>query len=74
MTVAEMKMKSKVSSLTTAQLCETFELTNANNDTSIPIVRGSIMDELEARDLQAFNAWMECEIVSDMDKPSKFFK
>jgi hypothetical protein len=48
-------------------------LTNNNNDSAIPVVRGAIMDELESRNSAAFSDWMGCEVVADMDKPSKFF-
>ena len=73
MTTAQIKMNSLVGSMTTAMLCEAFELTNGNKDAAIPTVRGSIMNELESRDPQAFDRWMDSDIVTDMDKPSKFF-
>lgn len=73
MTTAQIQMNEMVASLTTAKLCEAFELTNDNNDAAIPTVRGVIMDELEARNPEAFLTWMECEIAADIDKPSKFF-
>ena len=74
MTTAELKLNNKVAGLTTAQLCEVFELTNGSEDLAIPVVRGALMNELESRDPVAFEAWMLSEVVSDMDKPSKFFK
>ena len=74
MTTAELKLNNKVAGLTTAQLCEAFELTNGSEDLAIPVVRGALMNELESRDPVAFEAWMLSEVVSDMDKPSKFFK
>jgi hypothetical protein len=73
MTTAEIQLNSKVASLTTRQLCEAFELTNENNDDVIPVVRGVIMNELESRNQSAFDAWMGTDVVSEMDKPSKFF-
>jgi hypothetical protein len=73
MTTAQLKLNSKVASLSTSQLCEAFELTNDNYDSAIPVVRGAIMDELESRNPEAFNVWMGSEVVADMDKPSKFF-
>ena len=73
MIAAQALMNEMVASLTTAKLCETFELTNDNNDAAIPTVRGAIMDELEARSPAAFAEWMDCWVVEDMDKPSKFF-
>jgi hypothetical protein len=73
MTTAQIKMNSLVGSMTTAMLCEAFELTNGNKDAAIPTVRGAIMDELESRDPEAFDKWMDSDVVTDMDKPSKFF-
>lgn len=73
MTTAEMKLNSKVASLTTRQLCEVFEGTNGNHEDAIPVVRGAVMSELEKRNQAAFDAWMDSDAVADMDKPSRFF-
>ncbi len=73
MTTAQLKMNGLVESMTIKMLCEAFELTNGNKDAAIPTVRGAIMDELEARDPEAFDRWMDSDVVTDMDKPSKFF-
>ena len=67
------EMSSKVSSLTTAQLCECFVLTNAQNGPEIPTVRGVLMDELQGRDSAAFDQWMETGDTALMDSPSHFF-
>jgi len=70
---AKAKLTSKISSLTTKQLCESFELTNNMTDETLPIVREAIMNELEARNPTAFELWMLCEEVASMDMPSKFY-
>jgi hypothetical protein len=62
------------SKMTTAQLCEAFEATNSDCDASIPQVREWIIDELERRDQNAFDAWMDCQNSSMIDTPSVFFK
>ena len=54
-------------------LCESFELTNNEDGSTIPTVREWIMDELEKRDPNAFLLWIESEDVALMDYPSKFF-
>lgn len=46
----------------TAKLIELFILTDSWEDENIPTVRGWIMDELEARDPEAFDAWLEDEV------------
>jgi len=46
----------------TAKLIDLFTLTDSWEDENIPTVRGWIMDELEARDPEAFDAWLEDEV------------
>lgn len=67
------KMGSKVSNLTTAQLCECFVLTNTQDGAEIPTVRGVLMDELQGRDSAAFDQWMETCDTALMDSPAHFF-
>ena len=55
------------------ELCEMFTETNNNRDENIPTVRGWIMDELEIRDTEKFNAWMDTEDIDAMDHPEKFY-
>ena len=54
-------------------LCESFELTNNEDGSTIPTVREWIMNELEKRDPNAFEAWINCEDAALMVYPSKFF-
>ncbi len=61
------KQNDLMNEMSISQLCEAFELTND------PTVRGWIMDELETRNADSFNNWMETENVEMMDFPSKFF-
>jgi hypothetical protein len=53
------KAAAVIASMTTRQLVDTFILTGNVNAPHIPTVRGWIMDELEARDPAAFDAWLE---------------
>lgn len=52
-------MRTKVVGLALVQLVEAFELTNSQNGDEVPTVRGVLMDELEARDGAAFEAWLD---------------
>jgi len=57
----------------TDTLCESFELTNDNNDENIPFIRGLIMEELEKRNPVDFDDWMNTADFNEMDHPSLFF-
>lgn len=39
----------------------------------VQVRRGWIMDELEKRDAEAFERWIDCEELELMDLPSRFF-
>jgi hypothetical protein len=64
-----------VASKTTTELIEMFEETNyrqsAKTDDfeAVAMVRGWIMDQLEARNPQAFEAWLD----STEDSPARFY-
>lgn len=62
-------MRKPLAVLTLGQLVEVFELTDSHNSPEIPEVRGAVMDELEARNLQAFEAWID----SATNSPRSFF-
>ena len=58
------KASAKVRSMTIQQLVDTFVLTGIQIDTgkhdeNIYTVRGWLMDEIEKRDPDGFNAWVE---------------
>ena len=61
-----------IKSMTTAKLIEVFIDTNKFNDPNIFTVRGWIMDELETRNPEAFDAWLESDPCEDTDLPKYF--
>lgn len=69
MTKAEERARFLISHRTMEQLIEDFEITETNNDPYIPTVRGWIMDELESRDAEAFDKWID----SNEESPRKFY-
>lgn len=56
-----------------SSLCEMYESMNNDRSENAPTVRGWIMDELEARNPEAFNAWIDDDELDNMDRPSLFF-
>lgn len=70
MTNAEKKARAMVEKLNTAELINQFELTEKMQiSIEVAMVRGWIMDELEKRNPEAFDAWID----SDEDGPRNFF-
>lgn len=69
MTSAEMKARQMITERSTQQLLDLFDLTEIMNNQNIPTVRGWIMDELEKRNPEAFDAWMD----SEDNTPRRFF-
>ena len=65
MSTAETKARSILKSRTTEQLVSDFLVTTTNRDPYIPTVRGWIMDELEARNPEAFEAWLDQPMPTD---------
>ena len=61
MTLAEKKAREIISKKTTKDLLIQWELTSIINDANIPTVRGWLMDELEKRNPEAFNNWLESD-------------
>lgn len=49
------------------QLLDQWELTTNMNDENIPIVRGWLMDELESRNPEAFDRWLDSEDLEDSE-------
>lgn len=60
-------------SRTTASLCEMYEAMNNDRTENAPMVRGWIMDTLEARDPEAFDRWIDSDDLELSDCPSRFF-
>ena len=65
MSTAEIKVRSILKNRTTEQLVSDFLVTTTNRDPHIPTVRGWIMDELEARNPEAFEAWLDQPMPTD---------
>lgn len=61
MTTAEMKARKMISNLSLNTLLDQWELTSIVNDEHIPTVRGWLMDELEKRNPEAFDRWLDSE-------------
>ena len=69
MTNAEMKARKLIGARSTENLVSDFEATETSSDPNIYIVRGWIMDELQKRNAEAFDAWID----SEEESPRKFF-
>lgn len=69
MTVAEQKARYLLTLRSTTELVGDFEATEKVNDPSIYMVRGWLMDELESRDAEAFESWID----SDKESPRTFY-
>lgn len=61
------RAKEMLSNATLGDLLDQWELTTENNDQAIYEVRGWLMDELESRNPEAFNAWLESEAADDKE-------
>ena len=65
MTIEE--MKEMLENATLADLLDEWELTTNIRKPEIATVRGWLMDELESRNPEAFNAWLEQDEPEDSD-------
>jgi hypothetical protein len=54
-----MKLTEIFAKLDMEKLIESFELTETRNDKEMPTVRGWLMDEMERRNPEAFEAWLD---------------
>lgn len=61
MTALEKRAKNLIAGLTTSQLLGQWESTSDIADPNIPTVRGWLMDELEKRFPEQFDAWMDSD-------------
>lgn len=70
-TDAKASMLKQIAGRSTEQLCYDFAATETMDitDTAVPMVRGWLMDELETRDADAFDAW----VFSDETFPHAFY-
>lgn len=67
MTNAEMRARNTLKAMATTDLIDTFIKTGESKDSNIYIVRGWLMDELEERDPEAFDRWLESDFNNDED-------
>lgn len=74
MTKAEQKAIKMISNLPLEKLLDQWELTTHINNPEISIVRGWLMDELEKRNSEAFNKWLDNEFPEDSDLRSYMTK
>ena len=58
---AATKAAALIKAMTTRQLIDTFIVSDTSNDPNVYMVRGWIMDELERRNPDAFDAWLESD-------------
>ena len=58
---AAAKAAALIKAMTTRQLIDTFIVSDTNDDPNVYTVRGWIMDELERRNPEAFDAWLESD-------------
>ena len=65
MTRAEQKAREMISNLTLAELLDEWELTSDVDNPEIPTVRGWLMDELESRNPEAFDKWLDSDEPTD---------
>lgn len=65
MTVQEKKAREMLANATLGDLLDEWELTTNMNDSEISTVRGWLMDELESRNPEAFDKWLEQDAPED---------
>lgn len=65
MTMQEKAAREMLSNATLGDLLDEWELTTNSNDPEIATVRGWLMDELESRNPEAFNAWLDQDAPED---------
>lgn len=65
MTKQEQKAREMLANSTLGDLLDEWELTSNINDPEIATVRGWLMDELESRNPEAFNAWLDLDAPED---------
>lgn len=70
--MTHIRVKAVVKSMTLQNLIEAFIFTNYINGPEVPTVRGWLMDELQARNPAAFDAWLDSDDCLDEDLPKYF--
>ena len=67
MTAPEIRARKIIAKLTLEKLLDQWELTATTKDENIYIVRGWLMDELEKRNSEAFDKWIDSEECDDYE-------
>lgn len=62
---AEKKARQLLSSISLSNLLAQWELTTITNHPNIPTVRGWIMAEIERRNPEGYNKWLEEDFAND---------
>lgn len=65
MTKQEQKAREMLANSTLGDLLDEWELTSNMDDPEIATVRGWLMDELESRNLEAFDKWLDQDAPED---------
>lgn len=65
MTIQEKAAREMLANATLGDLLDEWELTTNNNDPEVATVRGWLMDELESRNPEAFNSWLDQDAPED---------
>lgn len=65
MTKQEKEAREMLANATLGDLLDEWELTTNVNDSEIATVRGWLMDELESRNPEAFNKWLDQDAPED---------
>lgn len=60
-------LKEKIESLSTTQILRVWEWTTVANNEQIPMIREHLMNELERRNPQGFNAWLDKQEPRDIE-------
>lgn len=53
--------------LSTSQLLDVWQMTTNCNEPEIPLIRGWLMDEIERREPERFETWLELDEPNDND-------
>ena len=67
MTAPEIRARKMIAKLSLPKLLDQWELTATTKDENINIVRGWLMDELEKRNPEAFDKWIDSEECDDYE-------
>lgn len=67
MNQSERTARNSLKGLSLEKLCDLWELTETQNTPEAPIVRGWLMDEIEARNPAGFDRWLSQDAPDDKD-------